>query len=704
MRRIPAQHTVLVLGPSGTGKSTLANAMVQRSAFQSGNRCLESITHAVTYFWNRDVLVVDTPDFFACKDKVYEILRQGSAGNTLVVFVLKLEAGRLFGSAVDMVNETCQALRRVPFEYVIVFNSYDVTDLGDPPALTRKFTRISATAFLKPPKRIMFVPQIASLNRVNNGVAFIRELADLISPETLSTYPHLEADLIEKFERLSASSRFELDNRPLPDPDLTDAEAEVSIVVCREIQEADPAELDELLKLTCGDNSDPAALRGLLLSSPLLQANVNREFSGQGSLLTMCLSDLLKTWISALEVVLDFGAMCNWPLLDGPNAGYYPLHLAVQLGCPDAILPLLEHGANIEQPCDAANGETPLALAYGHSILNGDCVIRLLQEGAHVSDDEPIPAVFDPYKTSAVVRKIGEGAYTRVTQIWWREREVVQKEFTFAPTTTFGQDDFRRYFHRDLRFKSVRWHPNLVRLYSHDMSKKSENWHIVEFCFGSLERILTRSPPVFPRHKLKWCVEICAGLDFLHGIGISHGDLNPRCIMIRKDGSAAIDDFGSSVTVLRTVPTTKWRPKPQYRSPEFFQEMLHLVDRKRADMYALGGVLTYMFTGGLHPFGIRYNRTFYQIFSDKGDAFDFSRDLLPEGELEIVKKNLAEETTSPVFADRLFALIRACFSTDPARRPTARDFLDLLADDQYKLRLDNLSYQLRSSGPALDLP
>lgn len=307
-----------------------------------------------------------------------------------------------------------------------------------------------------------------------------------------------------------------------------------------------------------------------------------------------------------------------------------------------------------------------------------DMLVFLMQSGAilpeGVSLAEAGKTALRGYADTFTFSKgdqIGQGSYTTIHNCTWQSIKAVSKRYNFVATTSFVDTDLWRYVRKDAILMKLSRHPNLVRIYTQYDNMTA----ICEKCDGNLEKSL---PYLTIAQKLKLCVDVCSGIQYLHMHGYSHGDLNPRSVFTKKIGDVVlgkVDDFGAASVVLRTVPTTKWRPKPQYRAPEFFQEMLHLVDRNKADIYALGGVIVFIFSGS-HCFSERYKKSFYQIFSDKGDAFDNSTPMYPEAELDAMRECCGNEA--------FYQVTRRCFETIPQDRPILKDILlTLVSREEY---------------------
>jgi serine/threonine protein kinase len=96
-------------------------------------------------------------------------------------------------------------------------------------------------------------------------------------------------------------------------------------------------------------------------------------------------------------------------------------------------------------------------------------------------------------------------------------------------------------------------------------------------------------------------MKICDALEYAHGLGIVHRDIKPANIMITKENSIKITDFGIA-KVLQSPESSKWQTSvigtPLYMAPE--QIIAERIDA-RTDIYSLG-ITLYEIVSGSPPF------------------------------------------------------------------------------------------------------
>jgi serine/threonine-protein kinase len=141
-------------------------------------------------------------------------------------------------------------------------------------------------------------------------------------------------------------------------------------------------------------------------------------------------------------------------------------------------------------------------------------------------------------------------------------------------------------------------HPNIVNIY--DVGKQGNIYYIVmELIEGEpLSTIIAREGALEPRRAVKIAKEVASALSTAHKHQLIHRDVKPHNIMITKDGTAKITDFGIAKQVSQDTFVGEQQSavmgSVHYFSPE--QARGGYVD-ERSDIYSLGIVLYEMVTG-----------------------------------------------------------------------------------------------------------
>ncbi len=154
-------------------------------------------------------------------------------------------------------------------------------------------------------------------------------------------------------------------------------------------------------------------------------------------------------------------------------------------------------------------------------------------------------------------------------------------------------------FQREARAASALQHPNIVQVY--DYGQTDGNYFIVmELIEGTDLRRYLRSRGVLDIDRAVIIAhDIALGLGAAHRRGIVHRDVKPQNVLVGRDGSIKLTDFGiasvyKDINAERLTTTGMTLGTVQYYAPEQAQGE---IVTPAADVYALGIVMYEMLTG-----------------------------------------------------------------------------------------------------------
>ena len=158
-----------------------------------------------------------------------------------------------------------------------------------------------------------------------------------------------------------------------------------------------------------------------------------------------------------------------------------------------------------------------------------------------------------------------------------------------------GDDEFRRRFRAEGEAVAMLSHPNIVQVYDVS-SSDTANYLVMELINGiSLKQYMEVKGVLNWKETLHFAMQIAKGLEHAHSRGIVHRDIKPHNVMVLKDGSVKVMDFGIARVMSKSNTLTKEAlGSVHYISPE--QAKGGHTDN-RSDIYSLGVVMYEMMTG-----------------------------------------------------------------------------------------------------------
>ena len=174
-------------------------------------------------------------------------------------------------------------------------------------------------------------------------------------------------------------------------------------------------------------------------------------------------------------------------------------------------------------------------------------------------------------------------------------------------------EESRRRFRTEYQAVAMLSHPNIRAVYDVVSSGDTE-YIVMEYVEGiNLKQYLKRKGHLDWKQTLHFSIQIARALSHAHEKGIIHMDIKPQNIMLPRDGTAKVADFGiAQLEGADTSDTDEAVGSIHYISPE--QARGEAVDA-RTDIYSLGVVMYEMLTGRLPFDGSTVSEVAMQHFS-----------------------------------------------------------------------------------------
>ena len=214
-----------------------------------------------------------------------------------------------------------------------------------------------------------------------------------------------------------------------------------------------------------------------------------------------------------------------------------------------------------------------------------------------------------------------------------------------------GGDEFARRFRREAMTAAGLAHPNIVAVF--DVGEEADDLFIVmEYVDGeSLDVTLAREGRVDVTRAVAYADEVCDALAYAHERGVVHRDVKPANLLLRRDGTVKVTDFG----IARADGTKLTQPgtvlgTAAYIAPE--QARGEEVG-PGADLFSLGVVL-YELLAGSPPWRVTTLADVHAVGTTPPPP-------------------LAE--VAPATPAHVEAAVARCLAADPRDRPTSADEL-----------------------------
>ncbi|KAL7716868.1 non-specific serine/threonine protein kinase [Entamoeba marina] len=246
-----------------------------------------------------------------------------------------------------------------------------------------------------------------------------------------------------------------------------------------------------------------------------------------------------------------------------------------------------------------------------------------------------------------IANSIGKGAYGEVFQGMNSD----SGEFVAIKQMRVNKKSVRNEVQEEINLLKRLKHNHIVR-YIASTQSHGNLYIIMEYMeSGSLLNIVKKFNHLNEGLSAKYTHQVLDGLVFIHDQGIVHRDIKAANILVCKDGSVKIADFGVSVQtsdVNKAEGAEDPIGTPNWMAPEVIQMQGTTV---KADVWALGCTIIELITGNPPYSDINPTAALYKIVNDDHPP-------LPPN-------------ITPQLKDLLFV----CFKRDPNQRGSSRDLL-----------------------------
>jgi serine/threonine protein kinase/tetratricopeptide (TPR) repeat protein len=242
-----------------------------------------------------------------------------------------------------------------------------------------------------------------------------------------------------------------------------------------------------------------------------------------------------------------------------------------------------------------------------------------------------------------IIEKLGEGGMGVVykAEDTNLRRTVALK---FLPPELARDSAAKARFIQEAQAASALDHPNICTI--HEIAETGDGHLFISMTFYDGETLRDRISrgPIPPQEAVRIASQVAQGLAKAHESGIVHRDIKPANIIVTRDGTAKILDFGLAKLAGRTRLTTTpgAMGTVAYMSPE---QALGKSTDHRSDIWSLGVVL-YEMLAGRPPFdNVHDQAIIYGILHEDQVALTEVQPRLPMKLQIITQKALKKETS-----------------------------------------------------------
>ncbi len=299
--------------------------------------------------------------------------------------------------------------------------------------------------------------------------------------------------------------------------------------------------------------------------------------------------------------------------------------------------------------------EEQIKLGMGRNQNNDEA--SSLEIGIHSAknnkDNHLTPYTID-YNELKFGKELGRGGFGIVYHGTWRHNDIAIKQLLMNNLSVKTREEFEN----EAKIMGSLRAPNIVQFYGYTLSPRY--CLVMEYMpKGSLFNVLHSNQELTWTNRVRIAVDIAKGLAFLHQEGILHRDIKSLNVLLNNHLEAKLTDFGlskvknesQSTSIQSSAGTYAWMAPELATSDDGCT--------RQSDIYSLG-------------------ITFWELTSR-----DFPFKKVAKSSLIPIRASQGVRDEIPLDCPaKLASLIRACWETEPQKRPNADEVASFLYSDK----------------------
>ena len=190
----------------------------------------------------------------------------------------------------------------------------------------------------------------------------------------------------------------------------------------------------------------------------------------------------------------------------------------------------------------------------------------------------------DPRPALVNFTKIGEGS----TGVVYTADHINTRQRLAIKTMNLARQQRRELLFNEVVIMRDYQHPNIIRMIDAHLVEE-ELWVVMEYLEGGSLTDIVTTMHMSEEQMATVCRQVLEALVYLHSQGVIHRDVKSDSILLAKDGSVKLSDFGFCAQVSAEVPRRRSLVgTPYWMSPEvggeyFAEYVLEILAKKIAD-------------------------------------------------------------------------------------------------------------------------